>query len=133
MIDRAKLPDAKSWYERELGELARPDRKGWARVRRGCPFHPSKSKKSFFVNVQHGGYRCFGCDAGGGDMIAFVMKFHHQDFRGALKLMGVRDDFTPTPKKKIVMSTDRYVCRLLAIAAVQGKEANVNADAAWWR
>ena len=38
---RELLPAPKPFYESELGPLARPDRKGWAKA--NCPFHHSKS------------------------------------------------------------------------------------------
>ncbi len=50
-----------------------------------CPFHSEKSP-SFMVyeNSQH--YHCFGCQAHG-DVIAFIMRIEHTDFRGALAIL----------------------------------------------
>src|SRR5215469_13699184 len=56
-FDRSLLPPALDFYRGELGEVNRPDRRGWAMVVGGCPFHPSKSRKSFFVHID-GGFYC---------------------------------------------------------------------------
>lgn len=39
--------------------------------RANCPFHEERTP-SFYVNPGKG-YKCFGCNAGGGDAIAFIM------------------------------------------------------------
>jgi hypothetical protein len=85
------LPPAASFYERELGELRRPSR-GWASPKAGCPFHDSKSKTSFSVNLDTGGFYCFGCGAKGGDVAAFVMLRDKVDFKAAAQSLGAWDD-----------------------------------------
>jgi hypothetical protein len=85
------LPPARSFYERELGELRRPAR-GWASPKAGCPFHDSESKTSFSVNLDTGGFYCFGCGAKGGDVVAFVMLRDKVDFKTAAKSQGAWDD-----------------------------------------
>jgi len=82
MLDRSLLPPPRTFYERELGQLRRPSR-GWATPKAGCPFHDSKSKTSFRVNVDSGGFVCFGCGAKGGDVIAFVMLRYRVNFKAA--------------------------------------------------
>ena len=42
-FDKSLLPPAASFYGRELGNLGRPDRHGWAKT--NCPFHDSKRKR----------------------------------------------------------------------------------------
>jgi hypothetical protein len=87
------LPPAQASYERELGSLGRPNSRGWSLTR--CPFHRSKSGKSFSVNVQTGAFHCFGCDSRGGDLIDFLRKRHGYDFKTAAKILGAwREDLT---------------------------------------
>jgi hypothetical protein len=86
------LPPARTFYEHEFGELRRSDSRGWATPKAGCPFHPSRSKQSFFVNLTSGGYFCFGCQASGGDVVSFVMKRHGLTFKAAAHLLGAWDD-----------------------------------------
>lgn len=84
-FDRAALPPARIFYEKELGRLSRPSR-GWARG--SCPFHESKSHKSFSVNLDDGGFYCFGCEAKGGDVVDFVRLRYRLDFKGACVELG---------------------------------------------
>lgn len=53
-----------------------------------CPFHGEKTP-SFNVNPEKKIFRCFGCGEGG-DVFAFVMKFHRLGFRESLKLLAER-------------------------------------------
>ncbi len=41
-----------------------------------CPFHADNKKGSFRVNIETGAYKCFACDASGGDIIGFTMALH---------------------------------------------------------
>jgi DNA primase len=100
-FDRSALPPAGTFYRSELGELSRPDRKGWAKPKAGCPFHNSKSKKSFSINVQHGGYFCFGCSAKGGDVVSFVMQRDSVDFRRAAERLGAWKNLDADDRKRI--------------------------------
>jgi CHC2 zinc finger len=83
------LPPARSFYEKELGKLTRPSR-GWARG--NCPFHESKSRASFSVNLDSGGFYCFGCEAKGGDILDFVKLRDRVDFKRAAQLLGAWRD-----------------------------------------
>ncbi len=85
---RDLLPRADSFYLQELGRLTRPNRKGWAMG--DCPFHKSKSQKSLSVNLQSGGYRCFGCGAHG-DLVSFLMQRDGIPFIAAAKKLGAWD------------------------------------------
>jgi DNA primase len=85
-FDRSLLPPAKAFYESEIGQLSRPDRRGWARGR--CPFHQSKSGKSLSVHLSDGGWHCHGCGIGGGDVLAFVMKRDRVTFKRAAARLG---------------------------------------------
>jgi len=53
-----------------------------------CPFHRD-TKPSFYVWSDRGYYRCFGCGAAG-DIISFMMAFHHMDFVDAVRELGRR-------------------------------------------
>jgi DNA primase len=60
--------------------------KGW--VEAGlCPFHNDGSAGSFFVNLENGAFKCFSCEAKGGDIISFVMQKYDLSFREALELL----------------------------------------------
>ena len=88
------LPPARTFYERELGKLSRPSR-GWSLG--NCPFHESKSKKSFSVNLEGGGFHCFGCGAKGGDIVAFVRQRDLLSFKEAAQRLGAWDE-APSPE-----------------------------------
>ena len=51
----------------------------------GEPFTIKYEQRNFRVNVESGAFRCFSCDAKGGDIIAYVMLRHDLDFREALE------------------------------------------------
>jgi hypothetical protein len=98
-FDRCALPPARPFYARELGKLSRPSR-GWVRGR--CPFHESKSGLSFSVNLDSGGFYCFGCAVKGGDIIAYVQLRDRCSFKTACKTLGVwRDVITADERLEI--------------------------------
>src|SRR2546430_296612 len=90
---RELLPLAQMYYEREIGRLSRPDRKGWARA--NCPFHKSKSHRSFSVQLHSGAFFCHGCGAKGHDLVAFVMRRDGVTFVEAAKSLGAWARITP--------------------------------------
>ncbi len=51
-----------------------------------CPFHAEKTP-SFSVNPQGQFFHCFGCGESG-DVLSFVMKYHHMDFPEALEVLA---------------------------------------------
>ena len=119
-FDKSALPPARSFYERELGRLTRPDRKGW--VRGNCPFHKSKSGKSFAANLDSAGYYCFGCDARGGDVVAFFMKRYSLNFKGAAQRLGAwrGEGLSPADRQRIERDRrDREAKRLAAEAEAE--------------
>jgi hypothetical protein len=91
-FQRELLPPAQTFYEKEIGSLTRPDRKGWSKAR--CPFHASKSGKSFSPNVDNGAFYCHGCGVKGGDVLAFTMKRYGLSFQSAAKTLGAWKDVT---------------------------------------
>lgn len=60
-----------------------------------CPFHSEKTP-SFYINVEDGFYKCFGCGESG-DVFSFIMKRENLDFIDALKFLAERAGI-PMPK-----------------------------------
>ena len=99
-FNRSALPPPRPFYEAELGQLGRSNRKGWALGR--CPFHQSKSGKSFTVNLNSGGFCCFGCDIHGGDVIAFLRLRYGLNFREACQRLGCWEEAGPRRSTKML-------------------------------
>jgi DNA primase len=97
---RDRLPPAKFFYQLELVKLTRPNSKGYALGR--CPFHDSKSGKSLSVNINDGHFHCFGCDAKGGDIIAFLRKLEGYSFEKAARVLGCWDESGKSAKIRTV-------------------------------
>ena len=101
---RDRLPPPGVFFGNEIGKLSRPSR-GWAQG--NCPFHESRSKKSFSINLDSGAFFCHGCGVKGGDIIAFIQKRDGLAFKDACKKLGVWDDAAkPTILQKIVVGRD---------------------------
>jgi DNA primase len=58
------------------------NRKGWVTIR--CAFHGDKVK-SARINVENGGFRCFGCDMAG-DVYSIIMKKEGVNFNEAKQI-----------------------------------------------
>ena len=86
-FDRSALPPARTFYEREGFTLTRANGKEWCMAKGQPPCHKSESGRSFSVNLNHGGFQCFGCGAKG-DLIKFVMLRDGCDFKTACKTLG---------------------------------------------
>jgi hypothetical protein len=84
---RDLLPDPFSYYEHHLARVVRRDQ--WAAA--CCPFHEDKNP-SLSVNLLHGGFKCHGCGASGGDVLAFHMRLTGMDFIDAAKALGAWRD-----------------------------------------
>lgn len=93
---REGLPVPRVFYEREGFRLGRPNSKGWSMAQGQPPCHKSESGKSFSINVNHGGFKCFGCGKKG-DMVAFVQLRDHLDFKTAAQSLGAWDE-APSPE-----------------------------------
>lgn len=65
-FNKGLLPPAQTYFERH-GLKLRGTREWRSAL---CPFHPDKNP-SLNVNVRTGAFRCFVCDAKGGDVLAF--------------------------------------------------------------
>ncbi len=95
---RELVPSLRDVLERELGPL-RPA--GSGRATANCPFHKSKSGKSFSVDLAKGRWYCHGCGFGG-DAIKFVMLLYRCDFVTAAKQLGAWGDISPEERTEIV-------------------------------
>ena len=73
------------YYKTELGQLLKPDRRGWATAL--CPFHED-TKPSLGIDVHTGIFNCPGCGAKG-DVISFYKKKHGCDFKTAIIELGI--------------------------------------------
>ena len=95
-----RLPLAEDYYRTHEGfRLGKVNFRGWAIVMGdGCPVHRSKSKRSFSVNTRSGGFKCWGCSASGGDLIAYVMLRDGCDFKTAAQILGAWDGNVPSPQ-----------------------------------
>ena len=86
--------DPIEFYQRELSRQFSPRLlTGW--VDGGlCSFHDDRRAGSFWVNLDNGAFKCFSCDASGGDIIAFRMREDGITFPAALRSLtdeyGVR-------------------------------------------
>jgi hypothetical protein len=80
------LPQARAFYEPEIGRLSRPNSKGWSLG--NCPFHKSKSQKSFGVSLDSGAFFCHGCHAKGGDIVSFLRQRDGLSFKEACQRLG---------------------------------------------
>jgi DNA primase len=74
--------------------------RGGSHLEGSCPFHSSRSGRSFHVNPERGGWYCFGCSEGG-SLADFLMKFEGCDYREALEIMaaesGVAVEYDDAP------------------------------------
>ena len=74
--------------EHVIGEHVSLRRSGKILVGR-CPWHVSKTGRSFTVNVDKQIWRCWSCNVGG-DVFQFVMRFNGVGFFDAVRLLGER-------------------------------------------
>jgi hypothetical protein len=114
---KENMPPSRTFWERELGQLSKPDRKGWAKPKAGCPFHPSKSKQSFSVNLETGAFHWFGCHARGGDIIDYIRKRDGSDFKTAAKQLGCWSDITWDGRTQVAQAWREAAQRRAAVAA----------------
>jgi hypothetical protein len=103
------LEPPQKFYSRELGNLSRSSRSGWASA--PCPFHHHESrgrKKStaFGVRLDTGGFKCLRCDAHGGGILDFIMLRDGLTFKDAAIKLGAWDA-APSPEiiRKIEAAT----------------------------
>jgi hypothetical protein len=82
-FDRTRLPTVAD-YQAIFGDL-RFNASGWAQVH--CVFHED-GHASLSIHRERGAFRCFACDARGGDMLAFEMLRSGADFKSAARALG---------------------------------------------
>ena len=83
-FDRNRLPAVADYYQPVFGEL-RFNASGWTKVR--CVFHED-GHASLSIHREFGAFRCFACDARGGDVLAFEMLRSGADFKSAARALG---------------------------------------------
>ena len=81
---RNRLPPVADYYRRVFGDL-RFNASGWAQV--CCVFHEDRHA-SLSIHRERGAFRCFACNARGGDMLAFEMLRSCTDFKNAARALG---------------------------------------------
>src|SRR6202521_73735 len=121
-FDRAKLPPARTFYEREGFKLGRTNSKGWAMAQGQPPCHKSESGKWLSVNLDSGGFFCHGCKTSGGDVVAYVQLRDQADFKSAAQSLGAWDE-APSPEtvRKLAAQT-RERERAEAATAAQNEQ-----------
>lgn len=84
-FDRARLPNALTYYATELERLRPTGRHASAR----CPFHDD-THPSLTLNLVTGSFRCRvpSCGAHGSDVLAFHMARYDLGFVAAAKALG---------------------------------------------
>jgi hypothetical protein len=83
-FDRNCLPTAADYYRPVFGD-PRFNASGWAQVH--CVFHED-GHASLSIHRERGAFRCFACDARGGDVLAFEMLRSGADFKSAARALG---------------------------------------------
>lgn len=117
-FNRDALPDAVSFYEAE--GLTLTGRGRWRTTE--CRLHGGSD--SLRINTESGGWCCMACGASGGDVLAYRMQAHDEDFITAARALSAWvDDGRPPPRNPAPLSP-RDALTLLA------SEANLAAVAA---
>lgn len=99
-FDRSMLPDPEHYYSQQ--GLPLTGRGAWRTTR--CDFHGGSD--SMRVHVRSGGFVCMaGCGARGGDVVAYHMAQHGQDFVQAAKELGAYvEDGKPSQQRPTALS-----------------------------
>lgn len=72
------------FYSHEGQEVATRGKDSW-KLAGLCPFHADRHVGSFYIRSDNGAFRCFSCDAKGGDIITFTQKKYEMSFKEAIK------------------------------------------------
>lgn len=86
---RDRLPDAVAYFEGEGLRLFGPGK--WKSTR--CDFHDGGD--SMRINTETGGWVCMSCGTKGGDVVAYQMQRHGQEFIEAAQALGCWDESAP--------------------------------------
>ncbi|MER2599116.1 MAG: DNA primase [Caldilineales bacterium] len=98
----------------EVISATTPLRKAGSLYKGLCPFHQEKTP-SFVVYPDRGTWHCFGACGIGGDVISFVMKRDHLDFREALEMLAQKAGVELTPVNAAPSEHSQYFDRLREI------------------
>lgn len=94
---RDQLPDPAAYFAGEGLVLTGPRSAKWKTTR--CDFHGGSD--SMRVNTVTGGWVCMACNAKGGDVLAYHMAAHGQDFITAAKELDAwQEDDKPTKQQR---------------------------------
>ena len=86
---------------------------GWSKGDLSCPFTDHEKKGGFYVH-ENGGYHCFKCGAGNGDIIAFHMQLNGFDFITSCESIArdfgieLQDNKSAPAKKRIISAGDTH-------------------------
>jgi len=78
--------NVKAFYEYELNCALKASSGGWAKGGL-CPFHADTRAGSFYVNTNTGQFKCFSCQASGGDILCFAMQAWRLGFNDVIKVL----------------------------------------------
>jgi putative DNA primase/helicase len=88
------------FYRSELPSMPDPRRgTGWQDGGL-CPFHDDRHDGNFRVNLDTGAFKCFACDANGGDILDFLQLRYGCDFKQSLERLGVSTNGSAKKSKK---------------------------------
>jgi CHC2-type zinc finger protein len=94
MLERDRLPAPVTYF---VGEgLTLHGRGKWRTT--SCVFHGGSD--SMRVNIESGGWCCMACFEKGGDVLAYQMKAHEQDFVRACKALGAWIDGSSSQSRR---------------------------------
>lgn len=120
-FNRNLLPNPISYYESQGYRLVGPRAAAWRTTE--CRFHGGSD--SMRIKVSSGAFRCFACEAAGGDVIAFHMATFDVSFIDASKALGAWvDDGRPVERHRPTsfstrdgLEVVRFEAQLAAVAA----------------
>jgi DNA primase len=72
------------FYSHEGQAVATRGKDSW-KVAGICPFHADRHVGSFYIRIDNGAFRCFSCNAKGGDIITFIQKKYEMSFKEAIE------------------------------------------------
>jgi hypothetical protein len=105
------LPVPLTYYEGQGLNIAKRGSKAWRAT--NCPFCESRDNGN--INLDSGGFHCWGCAAKGGDIVAFHMAMHGVDFVDAVKALGAWvEDGKPANRAKPMPISYRDGLHLIA-------------------
>ncbi|MBK7001829.1 MAG: hypothetical protein IPH35_18180 [Rhodoferax sp.] len=82
--DHTLKPDPLEFYQDTEGLVLQPGKKPWSQT--SCRF--CNSKDNLAINVDDGGFHCWGCFVNGGDVIDYYRQAHDASFEEACRALG---------------------------------------------